>query len=110
MSLRAECNRIPRERHEKKSAFFCAPTPSFRIQQEVTEATEDRVPLRSLRYLLFKPPRVAHHQTPSERRCKRASAEVDDVVKPRFTTIVTTPSFFRFRCRFVGLTILAEVA
>jgi len=56
MSLRGEGNRQPRETHEKKSASTFVRLPSFRIQQEVTEKTEARVRLRSLRWLLFKPP------------------------------------------------------
>jgi len=43
MSLRGEGSRQPRETHEKKSASTFARLPSFRIQQEVTEETEDRV-------------------------------------------------------------------
>src|SRR6266536_6618843 len=63
MSLRRECSHETREIHEKKSAFIHALLPNLRIQQEVTEKTEDRVRPRSLRCLLFKPLGVARRRT-----------------------------------------------
>ena len=85
MPRRWECNREPREIHEKKSASTHAILPSLQTQQEVTEETEDAVPLRSLRCLLFKPPRVAHRRTTevSDRRWKLAVAETGNFVKPK---------------------------
>src|SRR2546427_1401185 len=62
--LHRNCNRETHEIHEKKSAFIHPLLPNLRIQQEVTEKTEDRVRSRSLRCLLFKPLGVARRRTP----------------------------------------------
>src|SRR5207247_4752354 len=42
--------------HTKRIGVHARETPGFGIQQEVTEKTEDRVRLPSLRWLLFKSP------------------------------------------------------
>src|SRR5205823_11298974 len=51
--LSPNCNREPHEIHGKQSASS-ARTPQPPNSQEVTEETEDRLHLRSLRCLLFK--------------------------------------------------------
>ena len=59
MQLRWQRSRETRETHEKKSArVIGAKRHGLQIQQEVTEKTEARSHLRSLRCLLFKPPAV----------------------------------------------------
>src|SRR6266536_5514236 len=115
MSLRRECSRETREIHEKKSAFIHALLPNLRIQQEVTEKTEDRVRPRSLRCLLFKPLGVARRRTTQAQRRRPRGAPIatatarrrslQRMVRPVFhsknkrSALVVTPSARVPSCR-----------
>ena len=52
---------LRKTRHTRKESNVRAKRRRLEIQQEVTEETEDRLHLRSLRCLLFKPPALRSH-------------------------------------------------
>ncbi len=52
-------------KHTKRICVHARERPGFGIQQEVTEKTEDRVRLRSLRWLLFKSPALLAAERPN---------------------------------------------